>query len=31
VHLILGFGQADLADATTPLTWIHQKPSTESA
>jgi len=25
-HLILGFGQAYLADATTPLTWIHQKP-----
>ena len=28
-HLILGFGQAYLADATTPLTWIHQKPSTK--
>ena len=25
-HLILGFGQAYLADATTPLTWIHQRP-----
>src|SRR2546428_564728 len=25
-HLILGFGQAYLADATTPLTWTHQKP-----
>lgn len=28
-HLILGFGQAYLAEATTPLTWIHQKPSTK--
>ena len=25
-HLILGFGQAYLADAMTPLTWIHQRP-----
>lgn len=25
-HLVLGFGQAYLADAATPLTWIHQKP-----
>ena len=25
-HLILGFGHAYLADATTPLTWTHQKP-----
>ena len=25
-HLILGFGQAYLADATTPLTWTHQRP-----
>ena len=25
-YLILGFGQAYLADATTPLTWTHQKP-----
>ena len=25
-HVILGFGQAYLADATTPLTWVHQKP-----
>jgi heme iron utilization protein len=25
-HLILGFGQAYLADATAPLTWTHQKP-----
>jgi len=25
-HLVLGFGQAYLAEATTPLTWIHQKP-----
>jgi heme iron utilization protein len=30
-HLILGFGQAYLADATTPFTWIHQKPSTKNA
>jgi len=30
-HLILGFGQAYLADATVPLTWNHQKPSTKSA
>jgi putative heme iron utilization protein len=29
-HLILGFGQAYLADATTPLTWIHQKSNTKS-
>jgi putative heme iron utilization protein len=29
-HLVLGFGQAYLAEATTPLTWIHQKPSTKS-
>jgi hypothetical protein len=28
-HLILGFGQAYLAKATAPLTWIHQKPSTK--
>lgn len=28
-HLILGFGQAYLADATTPLSWIHQEPSTK--
>jgi putative heme iron utilization protein len=25
-HLILGFGQAYLADAASPLTWTHQKP-----
>jgi heme iron utilization protein len=25
-HLILGFGQAYLADAASPLIWIHQKP-----
>lgn len=30
-HLVLGFGQAYLAKATAPLTWIHQKPSTKSA
>ena len=29
-HLVLGFGQAYLAEATTPLTWIHQKPNTKS-
>jgi len=29
-HLILGFGQAYLAEATAPLTWIHQKPSTKN-
>jgi putative heme iron utilization protein len=29
-HLVLGFGQAYLADATAPLTWIHQKPNTKS-
>ena len=28
-HVILGFGQAYLADATTPLVWMHQKPSTK--
>ena len=28
-HLVLGFGQAYLADARTPLTWTHQKPSTK--
>ena len=30
-HFVLGFGQAYLAEATTPLTWIHQKPNTKSA
>ena len=30
-QLVLGFGQAYLAEATTPLTWTHQKPSTKSA
>ena len=30
-HLVLGFGQAYLAEATPPHTWIHQKPSTKSA
>jgi len=29
-HLILGFGQAYVADATTPLTWTHQKPEQKS-
>lgn len=28
-HLVLGFGQAYLADATAPFVWTHQKPSTE--
>ena len=30
-HLVLGFGQAYLADAAAPLTWVHQKPNTKSA
>lgn len=30
-HLVLGFGQAYLADSAAPLTWIHQKPNTKSA
>jgi putative heme iron utilization protein len=30
-HLVLGFGQAYLAEATVPLTWIHQKTNTKSA
>ncbi|MDP1768319.1 MAG: pyridoxamine 5'-phosphate oxidase family protein [Nitrospirota bacterium] len=25
-HLVLGFGQAYLSDATPPLAWTHQKP-----
>ena len=25
-HLVLGFGQAYLAEAATPLAWVHQKP-----
>jgi heme iron utilization protein len=25
-HLVLGFGQAYIAEATTPLAWTHQKP-----
>ena len=29
VHLVLGFGQAYLADATNPHTWVHQRPSTK--
>jgi heme iron utilization protein len=29
-HLVLGFGQAYLAEATTPLHWTHQKPNTKS-
>jgi len=30
-HLVLGFGQAYLAEANIPLIWVHQKPSTKSA
>ncbi|TKS60974.1 MAG: hypothetical protein EWM72_00961 [Nitrospira sp.] len=26
VHLVLGFGQAFVSTAATPLTWTHQKP-----
>jgi hypothetical protein len=29
-HLVLGFGQVYIADATTPLTWIHQRPRMKS-
>lgn len=29
-HLVLGFGQAYVAEAASPLTWIHQKPNTKS-
>ena len=29
-HLVLGFGQAYLTEATTPLHWTHQKPNTKS-
>ena len=29
-HLVLGFGQAYLAEENTPLTWTHQKPGTKS-
>lgn len=29
-HLVLGFGQAYLAEATASLTWIQQKPNTKS-
>jgi heme oxygenase (biliverdin-IX-beta and delta-forming) len=29
-HLVLGFGQAYLADAANPLTWVHQKASMKS-
>lgn len=25
-HLVLGFGQAYMADSTAPLSWIHQRP-----
>jgi putative heme iron utilization protein len=29
-HLVLGFGQAYLAEATNPLNWTHQKPNTKN-
>ena len=29
-HVVLGFGQAYLAEAASPLTWSHQKPNTKS-
>jgi len=29
-HLVLGFGQAYLADATNPHTWVHQKRPSEA-
>ncbi|NWF74734.1 MAG: pyridoxamine 5'-phosphate oxidase family protein [Nitrospirae bacterium] len=29
-HLVLGFGQAYLADAANPLSWVHQNPSVKS-
>jgi putative heme iron utilization protein len=29
-HLVLGFGQAYLAEAKTPLEWTHQKPNTKN-
>jgi putative heme iron utilization protein len=29
-HLVLGFGQAYLAEAATPFAWTHQKPNTKS-
>jgi hypothetical protein len=31
IHFVLGFGQAYLAEAATPLTWIHQKPDRKNA
>jgi len=30
VHLVLGFAQPYVADATNPQTWAHQKPSMKS-
>ena len=30
-HLVLGFGQAYLADATNPHTWVRQKPEQKSS
>ena len=29
-HLVFGFGLAYRTDATAPLSWLHQKPSTKS-
>ena len=29
-HFVLGFGQAYLAEAAIPLSWIHQTPNTKS-
>jgi putative heme iron utilization protein len=29
-HLVLGFGQAYLAEAAAPFAWTHQKPNTKS-
>ena len=31
IHFVLGFGQAYLAEAAAPLTWIHQKPDRKNA
>jgi heme iron utilization protein len=30
-HIVLGFGQAYLAQAAAPLTWVHQNPNTKSS
>lgn len=29
-HLVLGFGQAFVSTAATPLTWTHHKPEQQS-